>query len=316
MRTTGQELKYTPKISVIIPCYNYGHYLGQAIESVLKQSFADFELIVCDDGSTDNTKDIVNSFRDSRIIYLYQLNKGFPTAHNLGLFRAQGKYFCPLDADDWWLTPSKLEYQYTLLERDPSTVMTYARASLYSCDTSHVDLKGSWPSGHIFNDLLIRDFIPFGTIMVPTDLACKIGFDERVPYMQDYPFKLKVAALGRVEFWDETVMAYRQHAQAVSKSAIRLRENTIEVLKTLRVESYVQLAPRRIWRQALSLQHFACGKEYELVGELAKAKSYYLATLKLWPFNWKAIVLLGGIQIGGLLRKARSLKNFLTIGDV
>jgi len=231
------------------------------------------------------------------------------------LHKARGKYFCPLDADDWWLKSSKLEYQYAVLESDPSRVMTYASASVYPYDTKKRDLKRSWPSGHIFQELLLGDFIAFGTIMVPTDLARRVGFDERVPYMQDYPFKLKIAALGRVEFWDETVMAYRQHAQSVSKSAIRLRENAIEVINMLRVEPYLHLAPKKIWRQALSSQHFACGKEYELVGDLMKAKSHHLSALKQWPLNWKAIALLKGIQLGGLLGQARSLKKFLTRGN-
>jgi GT2 family glycosyltransferase len=315
-RPMDTRLGSAPKVSIIVPCYNYGRFLGQAIESVLAQSFSDFELIVCDDGSTDGTRDVACSYQDNRIAYHYQRNRGFPSAHNLGLKKARGKYLCILDADDWWLIAEKLAYQYAVMERDTTVVMTYARACLYWDGGRYVDNRIPRPKGQIFRALLLGDFVPLGTIMVRTDVARQVGFDERVPYMQDYPFKLRVAALGRVHFWDEAVMAYRQHPESVSTSRTRLRENAIEVLNVLRTEMPAGLTPARTWRQALSRQHLECGKEFEMAQNRARASRHYWSALTQWPLNWKAAVLMVGLLLGGLLKLARLMAETVTQKDV
>lgn len=92
-----------PKFSIILPTYNRAHLVSTAIESVIAQSVKDWELIVIDDGSTDDTKDIVFSFKDSRIMYGYQENKGRSIARNAGLHNARGIWICFLDSDDWYL---------------------------------------------------------------------------------------------------------------------------------------------------------------------------------------------------------------------
>jgi glycosyltransferase involved in cell wall biosynthesis len=81
-----------PKVSVVIPTYNYGRFLGEAIQSVLDQTFQDFEIFVVDDGSTDNTKEIVDSFKDHRIKYIYQENRGVSAARNTGIQTSIGEY--------------------------------------------------------------------------------------------------------------------------------------------------------------------------------------------------------------------------------
>ena len=104
-------------VSVIIPTYNRAKLLKRAIESVLNQTFQDFELIVVDDGSTDDTKEIVKSFNNQKIIYIYQENfGGAALPKNVGIKMAQGKYIAILDSDDEWL-PEKLQKQVTLFER-------------------------------------------------------------------------------------------------------------------------------------------------------------------------------------------------------
>ena len=92
-----------PKFSIILPTYNRAHLLSTAIESVIAQSITDWELIIIDDGSTDNTKELVFSFQDSRIMYGHQENKGRSIARNAGLQNARGTWICFLDSDDWYL---------------------------------------------------------------------------------------------------------------------------------------------------------------------------------------------------------------------
>jgi len=105
-----------PKVSVIIPTYNYGRFLSSAIESVMKQTYRDYEIIVIDDGSTDDTKEVMEKYCGT-IRYIYQSNKGVSTARNKGIGIAKGQYIAFLDADDYWL-PEKLDKSIKFLENN------------------------------------------------------------------------------------------------------------------------------------------------------------------------------------------------------
>ncbi len=106
-----------PKVSVIIPTYNRAHFLCEALDSALSQTFKDFEIIIVDDGSTDNTKQVLEKY-GSRIYYIYQENKGRAEARNTGIRRAKGEHIAFLDDDDIWL-PNKLEKQVFFLDARP-----------------------------------------------------------------------------------------------------------------------------------------------------------------------------------------------------
>ncbi|MBV6627760.1 MAG: glycosyltransferase family 2 protein [Rivularia sp. (in: Bacteria)] len=111
----------SPKVSVIIPTYNRAHLVQDAVESVLNQTYQDFELIVIDDGSTDNTKEVLAVYKD-KLAYIYQENRGRSSARNHGIKIAQGEYIAFLDSDDVWF-PDKLERQVPILEYAPSDVV-------------------------------------------------------------------------------------------------------------------------------------------------------------------------------------------------
>src|SRR5258708_1857585 len=111
-----------PKVSILIPSYNSAHFLSRSIESALSGTYQDFEIIVIDDGSHDNTKDLVQSFIDRyphKIRYFWQENKGLAVARNTGIAQAHGEYLALLDADDKWL-PCRLEEGVEILDADAS----------------------------------------------------------------------------------------------------------------------------------------------------------------------------------------------------
>ena len=109
-----------PEVSVIIPTFNYGRFLEQAIQSVLGQTFQDFELIVVDDGSTDDTREVLARFEsDRRVRCLFQANRGDAAARNTGILNAGGRYVAFLDSDDYWM-PEKLERQLGIMRSDPT----------------------------------------------------------------------------------------------------------------------------------------------------------------------------------------------------
>src|SRR5687768_12542943 len=112
------------RVSVVIPAYNYGRFVGAAIESVLGQTFADFELVVVDDGSTDDTGDVVARYSDSRLRYIRKENAGLPAARNTGIRAGTADLVAFLDADDTWL-PGKLAAQAPLFAADPGLVLVW-----------------------------------------------------------------------------------------------------------------------------------------------------------------------------------------------
>jgi glycosyltransferase involved in cell wall biosynthesis len=111
-----------PKFSIILPTYNRAHLISTAIESVIAQSVTDWELIVIDDGSTDNTKEVVFSFKDSRIMYGYQENKGKSIARNAGLHNARGIWICFLDSDDWYLEDHLEAFEEAMKENPQASI--------------------------------------------------------------------------------------------------------------------------------------------------------------------------------------------------
>ena len=116
-----------PKVSVIIPTYNRAAYVKEAIDSVLGQSYEDYEIIVVDDGSSDDTNAVVKGFGDSRIRYIYQKNKGISGARNTGIRNARAQFVALLDSDDIWF-PQILELEVPILDQNPDLCLVYSKA--------------------------------------------------------------------------------------------------------------------------------------------------------------------------------------------
>ena len=141
-----------PKFSIIIPTYNRAHLISTAIQSVLAQSVKDWELIIIDDGSTDNTKEVVFSFQDPRIMYGYQENKGRSLARNAGLHNARGIWICFLDSDDWYLEDH--------LEAFENGMKQYPNAEIFKTGVTFQKVDGSVLSESNFYNSE-KDQIPF-----------------------------------------------------------------------------------------------------------------------------------------------------------
>jgi len=138
----------TKKVSVIIPAYNQGLYLKEAIQSVLDQTYPNFDLVIVDDGSTDDTAEVVHRFRDQRIRYIYQENRGLSAARNTGIQHSDGELLTFLDSDDLFF-PDKLEVLVAELEQHPEVGFVAGQAVL-------IDEYGN-PLGEVFNTPLPDD---------------------------------------------------------------------------------------------------------------------------------------------------------------
>lgn len=215
-----------PMISVIIPTFNYAEFISDAIDSVLAQTFKDFEIIVVDDGSTDNTKDILNKYSDN-IKYYYQDNKGPASARNLGIKNAIGSYICFLDSDDIFM-PNKLKLQIDTF----NSISKQNIALLYSNFTSvnkKLDLSiqhykcPKFQSHKIAFDYLIKNnFINTSTVMVKRDFLCDVDlFNEKLKYLEDYDLWLKLGS--KYEFFHirKFLVKTRSHNKNYSKQVNR-----------------------------------------------------------------------------------------------
>ncbi|MDL2122790.1 MAG: glycosyltransferase [Deltaproteobacteria bacterium] len=185
--------KENPLVSVIIPTYNRGWTLKDAIDSVLAQDFTDFELIVVDDGSTDNTQDILSSYKKD-IVVLRQDNKGVSSARNKGIVSASGQFIAFLDSDDLWLS-QKLSTQVDFFNANPDALICQTEEK-WIRNGIRVNPKKRHKklSGDIFNPSLYLCLVSPSAVMIKRSLFEKTGmFDESFPACEDYDMWLRVS---------------------------------------------------------------------------------------------------------------------------
>jgi glycosyltransferase involved in cell wall biosynthesis len=209
----------SPLVSVIIPTFNRWPLIRDAVDSVLTQSFRDFELIVVDDGSTDDTSKELAKMAP-RLRCVTTTRGGVSAARNFGVGRARGRYIAFLDSDDLWLA-RKLEKQVAFMERD---------SSIEICQTEEIWIRNGIrvnpkaihrkPSGDIFAPSLELCLVSPSAVMMTQDLFEKVGgFDETLPVCEDYDLWLRIAAEHRVPLLDDALVVKRGgHADQLSRS--------------------------------------------------------------------------------------------------
>ena len=212
-----------PKLaSIVMPVYNGEKFLNQAIESVLDQTYPHWELIIIDDGSTDQTANIIRSYSDERIKYTYQENRGQAAALNHGLRLAQGDYVTTLDADDWYPANS-LEDRVTFLNQNPDFGTVYGDGN-YCNETGDSLLKFSehMPNGvcgDVYDTLIVSPFYGTGaTVLIRESVLDqhKINYDETIVWCQDWDFYIRVAAKTTYGYVNTNTIQYRLHGDGMT----------------------------------------------------------------------------------------------------
>ena len=225
-------MKHAPKVSVVITCYNYGMYLPKAVQSVLDQSFKDYEIIVIDDGSTDDTPLVMEQYRPcEKIRSIRQENQGQPKAKNRGIAESRGEFIAFLDADDIWL-PEKLELQLKLF-KNPDVGVGYTRR--YWIDPNGKIIKGNERTlrrGNILNYIFIDNFVCFSTSIVRRELLTLAdSFDETLPMGIDYDLWIRLAAQCEFDYVDQPLVKYRTGHANLSRNVIKRYECAEKIMR-------------------------------------------------------------------------------------
>jgi glycosyltransferase involved in cell wall biosynthesis len=215
----------SPAVSVVIPTYNYAHFLPRALDSVLRQTVRDIEIFVIDDGSTDDTPAVVAPYlADQRLHYQRIINGGPARARNLGIRLARAPLVAFLDADDAW-HPAKLERQLECFGRDPELGLVYCQRRWV--DDAGRELPLRRPvlyRGQVVEDLLRGSVICLSTCVVPRAVLDRVGlFDEGLTQSEDYDLWLRIAELYRFDYVNEALTDYRVgHVSQSSRAEERL----------------------------------------------------------------------------------------------
>lgn len=209
----------SPTVSVVIATYNYGRYLGGALASALGQTLDDLEVIIVDDGSTDDTASVAASFRgDPRVRYYRVDHLGQPAAKNVGIRLAQAPLIAFLDADDVWL-PTKLEQQVKLFADDPDLGVVFARTQLIDSQGRRLEKEQPpLPRGNVLDEMFRQNFVCFSTALTRADVLHRVGlFDETLALAIDYDLWLRVARDYRFDYVDEELVQYRTGHGSLSR---------------------------------------------------------------------------------------------------
>ena len=220
-----------PEVSVIIPSYNCAKYLTDAVDSVLNQTFRDYEVLVIDDGSTDDTEAVMSRYGEP-VRYFHQPNSGVANARNRGINESHGRYVAFLDADDTW-RQDKLEAQVTALRKNPHYQACYTAFAVVSSDLRPLCITRSRRHGGALEDLLLRGnaIATPSTVVLSRSLFEAVGrFDPSLSQCADWDMWVRIARRTEFLYLDLPLATYRQHGANMSRDASLLERDSMRVL--------------------------------------------------------------------------------------
>lgn len=270
-------------VSVIIPSYNHAQFVRAAVESALAQTYTDLEISVIDDGSKDNTAQVVAEFGNA-VRYIYQENQGLSAARNTGIRHATGEYIALLDADDLWL-PTYVAEQIANLERHPKAGLTYSWWSHIDQDGATMPEPGYYDQhGNLLMELaLMNHFPPVGVVIRKQCIEEAGYFDEKLFALEDWDLWLRISTNGwEIEYVPQVLAQYRRHSNNMTLDVSRMERNQLAVLDKLE-RSTVAAQVSHLIPQARANVHLNSALSYHLQG---KAEASYQAlgkAVKLWP---------------------------------
>jgi glycosyltransferase involved in cell wall biosynthesis len=256
-----------PRVSFVVPTYNYATYLARAVESLLAQSFTSLEVIVIDDASTDNTAEILERYAAERRVRVYRhsQNIGHIATYNEGLGMARGEFIGLLSADDLCLRADAVARQVALFDADSQVGFVYAPQVFIDEKDQVTQVWGSHAEDGIhegldlFRRLVFGNFVPASGPLVRATAHDEIGYyDERLPHAADWDLWLRLAARYRVGYVADTVFGYRRHQTNMHHRVVtpRVADGDHQLVLTRAFESIPMTTPnvvRHLRRRAFRL---------------------------------------------------------------
>ncbi len=284
----------TALVSAVLPTYNYGRFVGDAVSSVLAQSYPHVEVIVVDDGSTDDTRKRLEPYM-GRIRYIYQKNQGQHAARNAGIQAARGQYIGLLDSDDMW-HPRKLELQMNYIARNPDARIVASNLI--------IDLSRGWPSVNAADEITMRKisieqlvvcarFAPSGVI-IRKDCFDTVGyFRPNIVGAEDRDMWIRLASQFEINWLDAPLMFYRNHGGNISTAATRM--DRVDRLMLDGVFKDIQSLHGRPILRRKAYSYAACMASflYTAGDNHRTAMARILQSLVLWPFPYERKTLKG-----------------------
>jgi len=267
-----------PTVSVVIPTYNRARTVGQAIRSVLDQTFQDWELIIVDDGSSDETRSVVAGFRDLRLsFHRLDRNRGQSAARNHGISVARGVYVAFLDSDDLWY-PEKLARDVETFEAGGEAIgLVYCGKELYDAGDHFLGRRQPTLAGEVYHELLGGDFIgSCSRVALRRTILERVGgFDDSLPSYEDWDLWIRVARVSKVAALPYYLVRRRLSGSQISDSLRRIYEGRARVVEKHRAD----------FDPAQLSQHLTALSAILLNYEAPRARAMARESLRLRPFQ-------------------------------
>ena len=260
-----------PQISVVIPAFNAGKYISSCLESVLAQTFSDLEVVIVDDGSTDNTLEIISACADDRVRLYTQANSGSAAARNKGVQEARGEWIAFIDADDIW-APEKLEKQLTTCQDKVwSHTDSYYIGGVYAKNTKASDLCRKH-AGDVFEELLVENSVGTSCVMIKKTCFDEFaGFDTSYRALQDWGLWLRVASKYPIGYCDEPLVSYRVHTGSTSRSTRKTLPFHVSLIEHTFSPAGVAYEHQQLKSRALAKSYGICSYISEQEGDFSFA---------------------------------------------
>lgn len=278
-----------PTVSVVITCYNYARYLAECLESVLAQTFNDLEIVVLNDGSTDNTDEVISPFLyDSRIRYIKQKNSGQACAKNTGIRVAQGSFIAFLDADDYW-EPTKLEKQMPLFN-DSKVGVIYSTSKYIDEEGKELPWKNTMKylqpqRGWVTRYLLFDNFVVFSSSVVKKEVFQNIGFfDETLGMAIDWDLWLRTSVCYKFEYVSEPLLAYRVGHSGQMSNNLEKRHVCSDLVLERFIRNNPHLVTTALQRRITHYTFMNRGLYFREIN-MGQSAHFFLKAFFMWPFS-------------------------------
>lgn len=277
-------------VSVVIPAYNYARFLAQAVDSALAQTYPPLEILIVDDGSTDDTAKLVaGRYRDStRVRYIHQNNAGLSAARNTGVQNARGELVAFLDADDYWMPDFLKEIVARFASLPREYVLVASRAQWV--DENGVPVRRS--HFRTFSDreltaadLLMKTRFSPSTAVVRRHIFAELGgFDTKLRSSEDRDMWIRIAACHRVYYCGQRLINVRRHSTSMSTHTDRMKVNTGRTFEKARSNPHLARLPRALWRRVYAFSRFETAWMYFEEGRRWAAVRDLIASVLYWPW--------------------------------